>query len=117
MRIVVEELEAEWRARMELVVEVKSLRGDTTGKSFDKPPTPDKSVRSGRDIDNVPEDETVNSYLKRPLGFEDLTAPSLQPDTSTGEGNSSPGKDIIEATGFRTNCLTFDVDLPETIEA
>ncbi|KAM2698360.1 hypothetical protein EV1_037371 [Malus domestica] len=89
LRTVVEELEAERRGRIE--------------------------VRW--DVDNVPEDVKVDSYPKRPLGFEDLTTPSLQPDTSIGEAKSSPGKGIIEVIGLGVNCLAFDVDLSEIIKA
>ncbi|KAM1034379.1 hypothetical protein PS1_038063 [Malus domestica] len=97
LRTVVEELEAERRGRIELVVEVKNLRGNTA--------------------DNVPEDVKVDSYPKHPLGFEDLTTPSLQPDTSIGEAKSSPGKGITEVIGLGVNCLAFDVDLSEIIKA
>ncbi|TQE05437.1 hypothetical protein C1H46_008939 [Malus baccata] len=89
LRTVVEELEAERRGR----------------------------IKVRRDVDNVPEDVKIDSYPKRPLGFEDLTTPSLQPDTSIGEAKSSPGKDIIEVIGLGVNCLTFDVDLSEIIKA
>lgn len=98
---------------MELVAKLECLRSDAPGKLFDKPLTLEKSVRSGWNEDNALEDEEVDSFLERPPGYKDLTAPSPQPETSTGEGKSDQGKDIAPAP----NLPTFDVDLLEIIEA
>ncbi|KAM1106219.1 hypothetical protein ACFX13_003161 [Malus domestica] len=116
LRKVVEELEVERRARIELAAKVERLRGDVVGKSFDKTPTPDKSVGSGQDADNVPKDEKVDSSPKRRPGYEDLTALSPRLDISTDEGKLAREKNIIETTTLCVNFITFDVDLLEIIE-
>lgn len=98
LKTVVEELKSERHARIELAAEVERIQGDVVGKSFDKIPTLDKSVGSGRDADNVPENEKVDSSLECPQGYEDLMALSPRPDISTSERKLAWGKDIIKAT-------------------
>ncbi|TQD79700.1 hypothetical protein C1H46_034728 [Malus baccata] len=117
LRKVVEELEVERRACIELAAEVERLRGDVVGKSFNKTPTPDKSVGLRRDADNIPKDEKVDSSPEHRPGYEDLTSLSSRLDISTDEGKLAWEKDIIEATTPCVNFLTFDVDLLEIIEA
>lgn len=51
------------------------------------------------------------------MGFEDLTTPSPQPDTFTGEQKLGLGKDTVESITPDVNFPTFDVELPEIVEA
>ncbi|KAB2622323.1 hypothetical protein D8674_024505 [Pyrus ussuriensis x Pyrus communis] len=85
---------------MALAIEVKHLQGDTTDQSFEKPPSPNRSVGLAKDTENDPEDTKLEKFPTLPQGYnmryEDLTAPSPQPDTSTGEQKLPPGKYILD---------------------
>ena len=85
---------------MALATEVECFQGDTPAQSFEKVPCPDKSVGSTWDTEKVPEDAKFEKSPTLPqdhdMGLEDLTAPSPQPATSTGEQKLGLGKDAIE---------------------
>lgn len=76
LRTVLETLKNEQCAHMKLAAELESLRSNALGKSFEKPPTFEKSIGSGRYVDNVLEDEKVHSSYECPPSYEDFIAPS-----------------------------------------
>ncbi|CAN6706457.1 unnamed protein product [Malus baccata var. baccata] len=74
-RKIVETLKDKWHGRMKLVIELERHRGDAFGKSFDKPPTLDKSIgswkiktrRSASIAPILRKVSTVNLYNLEPL--------------------------------------------------
>lgn len=60
LRIILEELEAEWGA---LAAKVECLQVDATSQSFQKTLSPDKSVGIARDAEKVSEDAKLKKIL------------------------------------------------------